>query len=74
MDGWRIGLHLLDGVPVALVPLLALVSGTALVYSLSGAVAAAIFRIITELKVFVVQGWSGDIAAGLGTVGADRRS
>jgi len=33
-------------------------------------VAAAIFSIITELRVF--KGWSGDIAAGLGMVGADR--
>ena len=38
---------------------------TALVYSLYGPVAAAIFRIITELRVFVVQGWRGDMAAGL---------
>ena len=34
---------------------------TVLVYSLYGAVAAAVFRIITELGVFVVQGWTGDI-------------
>ena len=38
---------------------------TALVYSLYGPVAAAIFRIITELRVFVVQCWRGDMAAGL---------
>ena len=38
---------------------------TVLVYSLYGAVAAAIFRIITELGVFVVQGWTGDMAAGV---------
>ena len=36
-----------------------------LVYSLYGAVAGAIFRIITELGVFVVQGWTGDMAAGV---------
>ncbi len=36
---------------------------TVLVYSLYGAVAGAVFRIITELGVFVVQGWTGDIAA-----------
>ena len=34
---------------------------TVLTYSLYGAVAAAVFRIITELGVFVVQGWTGDI-------------
>ncbi len=34
---------------------------TVLSYSLYGAVAAAVFRIITELGVFVVQGWTGDI-------------
>ena len=38
---------------------------TVLVYSLYGAVAAAIFRIITELGVFVVQGWTGDMATGV---------
>ena len=38
---------------------------TVLVYSLYGAVAAAIFRVITELGVFVVQGWTGDMAAGV---------
>ena len=36
---------------------------TVLVYSLYGAVAGAVFRIVTELGVFVVQGWTGDIAA-----------
>ena len=36
---------------------------TVLVYSLYGAVAGAVFRIITELGVFVVQGWTGDISA-----------
>ena len=36
---------------------------TVLVYSLYGAVAAAVFRILTELGVFVVQGWTGDLAA-----------
>ena len=36
---------------------------TVLVYSLYGAVAGAVFRVITELGVFVVQGWTGDIAA-----------
>ena len=36
---------------------------TVLVYSLYGAVASAVFRIVTELGVFVVQGWTGDIAA-----------
>ena len=38
---------------------------TVLVYSLYGAVAGAIFRIITELGVFVVQGWTGAMAAGV---------
>ncbi len=38
---------------------------TVLVYSLYGAVAAAIFRVITEMGVFVVQGWTGDVAAGV---------
>ena len=38
---------------------------TVLVYSLYGAVAAAIFRVVTELGVFVVQGWTGDVAAGV---------
>ncbi len=38
---------------------------TVLVYSLYGAVAAAIFRVVTELGVFVVQGWTGDMAAGV---------
>ncbi len=38
---------------------------TVLVYSLYGAVAAAIFCIINELGVFVVQGWTGDMAAGV---------
>ena len=38
---------------------------TVLVYSLYGAVAAAIFRIVTELGVFVVQGWMGDMASGV---------
>ena len=38
---------------------------TVLVYSLYGAVAAAVFRIVTELGVFVVQGWTGDVAAGV---------
>ena len=53
---------------------------TVLVYSLYGAVAAAIFRVITELGVFVVQGWTGDVAAGVewagptGIVTAWRRS
>ncbi len=36
---------------------------TVLVYSLYGAVAGAVFRVVTELGVFVVQGWPGDIAA-----------
>ena len=36
-----------------------------LVYSLYGTVAAAIFRVVTDLGVFVVQGWTGDIAAGV---------
>ena len=36
---------------------------TVLVYSLYGAVAGAVFRVVTELGVFVVQGWTGDIAA-----------
>ena len=36
-----------------------------LVYSLSGAVAGAIFRIVTERGVFVVQGWTDDMAAGV---------
>ena len=36
---------------------------TVLVYSLYGAVAGAVFRIITELGVFVVQGWTGDVSA-----------
>ena len=42
--------------------------------------ATAIFRIITELRVFVVQGWRGDMAAGLewsepiGIMMASRRS
>ena len=35
---------------------------TVLTYSLYGAVAAAVFRITTELGVFVVQGWTGDVA------------
>ena len=53
---------------------------TVLVYSLYGAVAAAIFRVITELAVFVVQGWTGDTAAGrewagpIGIMTAWRRS
>ena len=36
---------------------------TVLVYSLYGAVAGAVFRVVTELGVFVVQGWTGDISA-----------
>ena len=36
-----------------------------LICSLFGAVAAAIFCIIPELGVFVVQGWTGDMAAGV---------
>ena len=36
---------------------------TVLVYSLYGAVAGAVFRVVTDLGVFVVQGWTGDIAA-----------
>lgn len=36
---------------------------TVLTYSLYGAVAAAVFRIVTELGVFVVQGWTGDVAS-----------
>ncbi len=53
---------------------------TVLVYSLYGAVAGVVFRIVTELGVFVVQGWTGDVAAGVewagptGTVTAMRRS
>ena len=53
---------------------------TVLVYSLYGAVAGAVFRVITELGVFVVQGWTGDIAADVewagptGIVTAWRRS
>ena len=42
---------------------------TVLVYSLYGAVAAAIFRVITELGVFVVQGWTGDVASGVDWAG-----
>ena len=38
---------------------------TVLVCSLYGAVAGTIFRIITELGVFVVQGWTGDMATGV---------
>ncbi|MCY4074932.1 MAG: type IV secretion system protein [Acidobacteria bacterium] len=34
---------------------------TVLVYSLYGAVAAVVFRIVTELGLFVVQGWTGDM-------------
>ena len=44
---------------------------TVLVYSLYGAVAAAVFRVITELGVFVVQGWTGDMAAGVEWAGPD---
>ncbi len=53
---------------------------TVLVYSLYGAVAGAVFRVVTELGVFVVQGWTGDIAADVewagptGIVTAWRRS
>ena len=36
-----------------------------LVCSVYGAVAGTIFRIITELGVFVVQGWTGDMATGV---------
>ncbi len=36
-----------------------------LVYSLSGAVAGAIFRIVTERGMFVVQGLTDDMAAGV---------
>ena len=36
---------------------------TVLVYSLYGAVAGAVFRIVTGLGVFVVQGWTGDMTA-----------
>ena len=42
---------------------------TVLVYSLYGAIAAAVFRILTELGVFVVQGWTGDVAADVEWVG-----
>ena len=45
---------------------------TALIYSLYGPVAAAIFRIITELRLFVVLGWRGAMAAALAWSGADR--
>ena len=38
---------------------------TVLVYSLCGAVAGTIFRIITELGAFVVHRWTGDMAAGV---------
>ena len=37
---------------------------TVLAYSLCGAVAGGIFRIIPELGEFVVQGWTGDMVAG----------
>ena len=54
-------------IPWLLVPQLSFLSWgwlrTVLVYSLYGAVAGAVFRIVTELGVFVVQGWTGDIAA-----------
>ena len=63
VDGWRIGLHPLDGLP-QLSFLFWSWFRTALVYSLYGAVAAAIFPIITALGVFVVQGWTGDMAVG----------
>ena len=43
-----------------------------LVYSLYGAVAAAIFRIITAPGVFVVRGWMGDMAAGVDWSGPTR--
>ena len=42
---------------------------TVLTYSLYGAVAAAIFRIITELGVFVVQGWTGDVGSDVAWAG-----
>ncbi len=35
---------------------------TVLVYSLYGAIAAAVFRVVTELGMFVVQGWTGDVS------------
>ncbi|MCY3842563.1 MAG: hypothetical protein OXH69_03365 [Acidobacteria bacterium] len=50
------------------------------VYSLYGAVAGTVFRVVTELGVFVVQGWAGDVAAAVawagptGIVTAMRRS
>ena len=80
VDGWRIGLHLLDGLPVALVPLLGAGFRPALVYSLLRSAGRHDPRIITELRVFVLRGWRGDMAAGLewsepmGTMMAWRRS
>ena len=51
--------------PAALVALLGLVSGPRSSIRCTVQLAAAIFRIITERRVFVVQGWRGDMAAGL---------
>ena len=59
-----IPLHFPGWCRATLVPLLGWFR-TVLVCSLYGAVAAAIFRIITALGVFVVQGWTGDMAAGV---------
>ena len=71
VDAWRIGLHPLDGFP----QLSFLFWGrirTVLVCSLYGAVAAAIFRIITTLALFVVQGSTGDLADGVEWLGPTR--
>ena len=51
--------------PAALVALLGLVSGPRSSIRCTVQLAAAIFRIITERRVFVVQGWRGGMAAGL---------
>ena len=51
--------------PAALVALLGQVSGPRSSIRCTVQLAAAIFRIITERRVFVVQGWRGGMAAGL---------
>ena len=56
----------MDGLLAALVPLLGLVLDRAASTRSTGQVAGAIFRVITELaRPFVVQGWTGDMAAGV---------
>ena len=73
MDGWRIGLHSLEWSLQLSFLFPGLVPDRARLFAVT-VLAAAIFRIITVPEVFVVQSWTGDVAAGVEWSGPARGS